>query len=163
MHPLKATLIAALFAGSSLVVFGCSSSDDTSSSSSSGAAPATGCAADTRKDVFTKGLAKPAGTLSVKMMDAAPAPPSKGMNEMTIEVVDAAGAPVDNATITVTPFMPDHGHGSAVKPVVTPAGGGKYTIAKVYLAMAGLWRITVTVQQASGSIDEAAFQFCLDG
>jgi hypothetical protein len=83
---------------------------------------------------------------------------------MTIELLDAAGNPVDGATIVVTPWMPDHAHGSAVKPVVTSLGGGKYAIDKVYLAMAGLWQIKVGVQPASGgALQEAMFQFCLDG
>jgi hypothetical protein len=147
----------------SAMTTGCSSDDTSSSSSSSGTPPATGCAADTRKDIFAKGLSKPAGDLSIKLADAQPGPPAKGMNTLMIEIVDAAGKPVDGATITVTPFMPDHGHGSAVKPVVTPSSGGKYEVSKVYLAMAGLWKLTVTVQMPGGPINETAFQFCLDG
>lgn len=145
------------------LVAACSGGDDASSSSTSGAPAQTGCAADNRKDVYTAGLAKPAGDLSVKLLEASPAPPAKGTNKMTIEVLDGAGKPVDGATITVTPFMPDHGHGSAVKPIVTPSGAGKYAIDKVYLAMAGLWKITVSVQMPGGALQEAAFQFCLDG
>lgn len=139
------------------------SSDDGSGSTGSGG-PATGCAADIRKDVYTPGLAKPAGTLSVKLLESKPGPPIKGTNTMTFEVVDAGGQPVDGATVAVTPWMPDHAHGSAVKPVVTPMGSGKYVIDKVYLAMAGLWQIKVGVQPAGGgALREATFQFCLDG
>jgi hypothetical protein len=144
-----------------VVVTACSGDDDPSSSS--GAPPQTGCAADNRKDVYTAGLVKPAGDLSVKLVEASPAPPAKGTNTMTIEVRDGAGNPVDGATITVTPFMPDHAHGSAVKPIVTPSGSGKYAVEKVYLAMAGLWKLTVAVQMPGGALHEAAFQFCLDG
>jgi hypothetical protein len=140
----------------------CSSDDGGSGPSGSG--PATGCAADTRKDIYTAGIAKPAGDLSVKLLESKPGPPIKGTNTMTLEVLDAAGSAVDGATITVTPWMPDHAHGSAVAPIVTPMGSGKYAIDKVYLAMAGLWQIKVSVQPAGGgALQEATFQFCLDG
>ena len=147
------------------MVAGCSGEDDSGSSgTTSGSAPATGCAADTRKDVYTAGLSKPAGSLSVKLVESRPGPPIKGTNAMTLEIADAGGKPVDGATITITPWMPDHAHGSAVKPVVTPAGGGKYEVDKVYLAMAGLWQIKVAVQPPGGGpLEETMFQFCLDG
>jgi hypothetical protein len=59
--------------------------------------------------------------------------------------------------------MPDHGHGSAVKPSVTFTGSdGKYAVSRVYLAMAGYWEITVTVVRGASS-DEARFGFCIDG
>lgn len=144
------------------VVAGCSG-DDEQPAGTSGTPPATGCAADARKDVYTAGLAKAAGALSVKLVESRPGPPIKGTNAMTIEILDAAGQPVDGAMVTVTPWMPDHAHGSAVKPVITPTGGGKYEVEKVYLAMAGLWQIKVSVQPPSGGLEEATFQFCLDG
>ncbi|MDF2693425.1 MAG: hypothetical protein K0S65_1808 [Labilithrix sp.] len=129
-----------------------------------GAAPATGCAADNRKDVYTAGLSKPAGRFSVTLLESKPGPPIKGTNAMTLELVDPAGQPLDGATVVVMPWMPDHAHGSAVKPVVTDMGGGKYEVDKIYLAMAGLWQIKVSVQPAGGGpIQEATFQFCLDG
>jgi hypothetical protein len=154
--------IASVIVLGSLALAGCSSNDD--AGSGSGVASATtGCSADTRKDVYTTGLTKQAGSFSIKIVEAAPSPPSKGTNAMTFELLDQAGTPVDGATMTITPFMPDHGHGSAVTPVVTASGGGKYAISKLYFAMAGLWRVTVSVQTPAAGIQEAAFQFCLDG
>jgi hypothetical protein len=82
---------------------------------------------------------------------------------MTIEVVDENNAPVDGATIAVTPWMPDHGHGSAVRPEVAAMGGGRYAVSKVYLPMAGLWELKVSVQRTGSLPQEAVFNFCLDG
>ena len=159
-----------------LLSSGCSSSggdggasSGESSSGTSGAAAASACAQDTRKDTYAVGLAKQttttssAGALSVKLMEASPAPPQKQSNTLTLQVVDAAGKPVDNATLSVTPFMPDHGHGSSVKPTVTPMGGGTYDVANVYLPMPGLWRLTVTVQMPNVAAEDVAFSFCIDG
>lgn len=139
----------------------CSSDGGSTSSTSSG--QTTACDADTRKDVYTSGLTKTAGTYQVKLLEAKPGPPQKGTNELMLEVMDASNNPVDGATLTVTPFMPDHGHGSAVVPVVSALGSGKYSVTKVYLAMAGLWKLTVSVQMPGGAMQETAFQFCLDG
>jgi hypothetical protein len=148
----------------------CSSSsggDDGTSGSTSGASGGTtsaACAQDTRKDIYTAGLAKQTpGALSIKLMEATPAPPQKQSNEMTLQVVDAAGKPVDGATLSVTPYMPDHGHGSSVKPTVTAKGGGVYDVTNVYLPMPGLWRLTVTVQMPNAAPQDAAFAFCIDG
>lgn len=157
---IRSHVISAASVAFALAVMGCSSSDG--DAQTAGPSAATGCAADTRKDVYTAGLTKRAGSLSVKLVDAAPAPPSKGTNAMTIAVTDAAGVPVDGATVRVLPFMPDHGHGSAVTPVVAAAGAGTYTVSKVYFAMAGLWKVSITVETSSGT-QEAVFQFCLDG
>ena len=140
------------------------SGDDEDGGDTQNPPPATGCAADGRKDVYTAGLSKPAGSFSVKLVESRPGPPIKGTNAMTLEVLDASGQPLDGATITVTPWMPDHAHGSAVKPEVTPLGGGKYDVEKVYLAMAGLWQIKIAVQPPGATtLEETMFQFCLDG
>lgn len=148
---------------------GCSSSSggDGATGGTSGAVMTTSaaCAADNRKDIYTAGLSKQtgAGGLSIKLMEATPAPPQKQSNALVLQVVDAAGKPVDGATVSVTPFMPDHGHGSSVKPTVMPMGGGVYDVSNVYLPMPGLWRLTVTVQMPNVAADDAAFQFCIDG
>lgn len=50
---------------------------DPGSSGSSGQA-ATACEKDTRKDVFTVGLAKQSSAVSVKIVESTPSPPSSG-------------------------------------------------------------------------------------
>lgn len=163
-HALLATALGAL--ASVLPACG-SGGNDGATGGTSGAATTTSaaCAADNRKDIYAAGLSKQTatGALSIKLMEATPAPPQKQSNALVLQVVDAAGMPVDGATLSVTPFMPDHGHGSSVKPTVTPMGGGVYDVANVYLPMPGLWRLTVTVQLPNVAAQDAAFQFCIDG
>jgi hypothetical protein len=158
-------LVCALPIALAATLFACSS-DSQPSGGGSNVSPAGvgGRVADGQADVYAPGLTKAAGTMTVKLVEAKPGPPVKGNNELTLEVLDASGQPVDGATVTVTPWMPDHAHGSAVKPTVTPTGGGRYHVTDVYLAMAGLWQIKVDVQPAGGgALQEAVFQFFLDG
>ncbi len=153
----------ALVAAAAAFVVACASSDGGSDpGGSSGSTSA--CAQDARKDVYAAGLTKQtASAMSVKVMSATPAPPAKLTNELTLQLLDAAGQPVDGATLSVVPFMPDHGHGSAVKPAVTPKGGGVYDVTNLYYPMPGLWRVTVTVQMPNVAAQDVAFSFCIDG
>jgi len=163
------TAAAVALAGIAALAPACSSSSggDGSTGGTSGAVTtmSAACMADTRKDIYTAGLTKQtaSGALSIELMNATPAPPQKESNALVLKVASAGGAPVDGATLSVVPFMPDHGHGSSVKPTVTPMGGGLYDVSNVYLPMPGLWRLTVTVQMPDVAAQDAAFQFCIDG
>jgi hypothetical protein len=124
----------------------------------------TACARDTRKDAYVAGLEKKTASFSIKLVESKPGPPTKGTNEMVLLVADLAGTPIDGATVTVVPWMPDHAHGTAMKPTTSSMGGGLYRVTPVSLTMAGLWQIKVAVQRTTnGSVEEAMFQFCLDG
>lgn len=159
-----ARLSLSVLASAAVVLAACSSDESSSSSSSSSSGtPQTACQKDTRKDIYTAGMTKKASTVSVQIVDATPSPPAKLMNTMNVKVTDAAGNPVDGATISVTPYMPDHAHGSSVTPVVTPKGGGLYAIEKLYYPMAGLWQVTLTVTTPGASPQDVVFNFCLDG
>ena len=145
-----------------VVLAGCGS-DDTSSSSS-GTANQTACEKDTRKDVYIAGLAKQGGAISVKLVDSTPSPPQKLMNALNIQVTDAGGKPIEKATITVTPWMPDHAHGSARIPTVTDKGGGAYAIEGIYYPMAGLWQLTLSITPPGAAApQDVVFNFCLEG
>ncbi|MBS2012910.1 MAG: FixH family protein [Deltaproteobacteria bacterium] len=146
------------------LALGACGSDETSSSGSSGTQGQTACERDTRKDVYTAGLVRQGGAISVKIVESTPAPPKKLQNVLEVLVTDAAGKPLEKAAITVTPFMPDHAHGSNVVPVVTEKGGGAYTIDKIYLPMAGLWTLTLSITPPGAAApQDVVFKFCLDG
>lgn len=151
----------------SLIVAGacvtaCGSDDGSSTSGTSGTTGQTACAQDARKDIYTAGLSKQGGSISVKLVDSTPSPPAKLMNQLDVIVTDG-GKPIDNATITVTPWMPDHAHGSAVVPIVTAKGGGQYHIEKIYYPMPGLWQLTLTITAPGAAPQDVVFKFCLEG
>jgi YtkA-like len=164
--PLRSAFaVAALAAG----VAACS----TSSASSSGAVAdaQTGdavvtCQNDARVDTYVANLAKAStsGSLKVTLVSSDPAPPSVGTNTWTIHVADATGAPISNAPLTIASFMPDHGHGSSVKAVITPQADGNYTVTPLYLFMPGVWRVTFALPATdAGPGDEVQFFFCVAG
>ena len=126
------------------------------------------CALETRDDEFAIGLEKisPNGT-HFRLMQAEPAPPERFENRWTIQVTDAGGAPLAGRTITVTPWMPDHGHGTGVVTVVTESATtpGEYVADPVFLAMPTLHEVFVDISpaQTPPDPDQVVFRFCIPG
>ncbi len=99
----------------------------------------------------------------VRLLSSDPGPPIKGNNIWMLQLLDPNNQPTDGATFTVTPFMPDHGHGTPIRVSVTPSGSpGTYQLSPVNLFMSGLWRVTVTFS-ANSAQDSVAFLFCIEG
>ena len=130
------------------------------------------CEEDTRDDAFVAGISKTGdASYSLSILDGQPAPPIKGDNRWSVEVRDGSGALVAGVTLEAEPFMPDHGHGTAVDPIVTEDGDGIYTIDPVNFFMPGYWETTVTVVDLGATDDESddtdldtvVFKFCVDG
>ncbi len=124
------------------------------------------CATETRADTFVVGLEKQgqAGALDFKLMSANPAPPARGDNEWILQInsmsAGVVGNPVSGATMTVTPFMPDHQHGTPIPVKVTAMpDAGQYKLSPVNLWMPGLWQTTITVTQ--GGSDKVVYSFCI--
>ena len=104
------------------------------------------------------------GKLKVSIAGAQPAPPEKGLNTWTLQLTDGSGNPVSGATMTVTPWMPDHGHGSSIVPQVMPmTSAGTYQVTLLDLFMPGIWQITFDVTPTSGPPETVTFSFCIDG
>jgi hypothetical protein len=128
------------------------------------------CANDTRGEAYTAGMSKAGkdGLLTVQLMSSVPGPPIKGNNAWSITIKNNAGELVEGASIVVTPYMPDHSHGTSVRAVVTPMAEGGYSIAPLYLYMAGLWQTTLQIQSAAEGdkpavSDSVMFAFCVQG
>ncbi len=63
--------------------------------------------------------------------------------------------------MTVTPFMPDHGHGTAVAVGVAEVEPGEYELSPVNLRMPGYWLITIEIA-GDGGADVAQFGVCVE-
>jgi hypothetical protein len=163
---LAAALAAGCGSGESAGGTGGQASSSSTASASTGSQPEAACARDPRTVPYAVGVEAKAtdGALTVQFMDANPAPPAKGNNTWTVKLLDAAGKPVNGATIVTKPYMPDHAHGSSIKPQATAKGtDGTYEITPVNLFMPGVWQITFTVTTPGGMNDSAVVTFCVDG
>jgi hypothetical protein len=101
--------------------------------------------------------------MSFTLVQANPAPPAVGTNTWTLQVADSSGRVIPNLSLSVDPFMPDHGHGTSVRASVTPNPDGSYTVAPLYFFMPGVWRITFSTTPDAGQTDSAVFFFCVPG
>lgn len=69
------------------------------------------------------------------------------MHRWIFHIEDAAGEPVNNATVSVTGGMPEHNHGLPTSPrMVEVLGDGDYVLAGMRFHMTGYWELTVTVE-----------------
>jgi hypothetical protein len=142
------------------------------SGGSSGAAPdadeTMACEAAGRGDLYRAGLEHPgiAGKLDFKLMSADPAPPGRNFNTWVIQVnamsAGVVGAPADHATLTVTPWMPDHQHGAGAYTVQVQAmpDAGQYKLTQINTWMPGYWEITIDAE-ANGVHDSVVYRFCI--
>jgi hypothetical protein len=127
------------------------------------------CTKVTGTDTFVVGLDKPGdnGALDFQMMSADPAPPARDDNTWIVQVSSMAsgvvGAPIDGATLAVTPFMPAHQHGSPIRTQITPVPGqpGQYSLSPVNLWMPGVWETTIKATSGETS-DTAIYRFCIN-
>ena len=112
------------------------------------------------------------GVLSFRLAEVQPSPPAKGNNTFRLQITDAGGVPM-NGDLRVDLKMPDHGHGTSVKPRISfdPATQ-QYTVEPLYLFMPGVWRIqleeyagTAAEGTAAGAtpLDRTALFFCIEG
>jgi hypothetical protein len=159
---IKATTLTACALAAALIAPACSSSSS-SSSGDAGAAAASLCSSDPRAQNFSANMVQPGkgGIFGVKLVQVDPWPVLKGDNAWTVQIVDAAGAPVTGATFTVKPFMPDHGHGSSIIPDIEPGqGAATFDVSHLNCFMAGVWQFTFTITK-DAQTDSAVVTFCV--
>jgi hypothetical protein len=125
------------------------------------------CSMETRATPYMAGMMEEGATVKVKLLQSDPAPPQRGDNVFTIQVLDASDQPMDGLTITMDSnqdiFMVDHGHGTPKQPVITPVGSnGEYTLDPINLWMPGYWEITPHISDGAGLDDQATFKLCID-
>jgi hypothetical protein len=125
------------------------------------------CSMVTGVDTFTVGLEKmgTAGLVDFKLMSVDPAPPARGDNTWIVQIntmsSGVVGAPMEGATIKVTPFMPAHQHGTGVTTEITAlADPGQYKLSPVNMWMQGVWEVTIRATAGTTS-DSAVYKFCI--
>lgn len=85
----------------------------------------------------------------------------EGENSAEIVIHDSNDGDVKGAVVTVTPWMPEMGHGVPEKPVVREEEGffgSRYHVENLMINMGGHWEILVEVEEG-GVKDGAVFDF----
>lgn len=142
MHRLVAVVIAGLAASASLIA--CTGDD--------GSTTEVNCATEDRDDDFLAGMQKVgASGLTFTLVSATPSPPARDDNTWVLDVATPAG-PLDGA-VTVTPFMPDHRHGTSVPVVVTPdaATPGRYELTPPSVPPVSSWPLRLRARNTGSS------------
>lgn len=82
-----------------------------------------------------------------------PSVPVRGSDAAQLTFLDAGGNPMDGLDLSIVPWMPAHGHGTAVQPVTTTTAPGVQVATPLYLFMSGEWQLRMTI---TGAMDDAA-------
>jgi hypothetical protein len=101
------------------------------------------------------------GLFKVAFRTEEPAVPVGRLHTWTLRVLDANGAPVNDAEITVDGDMPEHRHGLPTRPRMTRRlAAGDYLIEGVKFQMGGWWVMDFTIT-AQGRSDRVRFNLQL--
>lgn len=103
-------------------------------------------------------LVSESGALAVTLHASPGGVPVRGNNAIDLEIVRvAADEPESGLSLSMVPFMPAMGHGSAVAPECSEREVGHYRCDDVVLAMPGLWELRTTLGGAES--DAVVFRF----
>jgi hypothetical protein len=126
------------------------------------------CMTSGRGDMFAVGLSHTGVNAAYKfeLKSAMPATPERQDRGTWVIAIswEATGAPVTGASLTVTPFMPDHQHGPGaytpqVQALATP---GQYQISDINTWMPGYWEVTIDAMTPDKIEDSAVFKVCVN-
>jgi hypothetical protein len=100
--------------------------------------------------------------ITISFVEGEPMPPIVGNNSWLFHL-EADGEPITGVAseITVTPFMPDHGHGTPTAVTVEEERAGDYRFEPVHTRMAGYWEIRIDVDSDVVSAN-LLFGVCVD-
>ena len=140
---------------------------DAAESETGESGPVDPCDNEERGMIYSAGMEvqSDAKLFRANIMDAAPAPPARFINEWEMQFELTGDGSLDEVEVVVFPWMPDHGHGSSnpLLEVIPGEGAGSYTIANLDLHMAGYWEVHFDLDAADGSwSDRATFAFCVE-
>jgi hypothetical protein len=126
------------------------------------------CMTSGRGDMFAVGLNHTGMNAAYKfeLKSALPATPDRQDRGTWVIAIswEATGAPVTGASLSVTPFMPDHQHGPGaytpqIQALATP---GQYQISDINTWMPGYWEVTIDAMTPDKIEDSAVFKVCVN-
>ncbi len=81
-----------------------------------------------------------------------------GVNTIELIIHDNMDRDVTNATVTVTPWMPEMGHGVFEEPIVSEKGSGLYRVENIIIVMGGHWEFRINIKK-DNTEDNVVFDF----
>jgi hypothetical protein len=137
---------------------------DTATDDKTTGAAAQGCAAETRDDDYVLGLERSGEHVTVRFVDAMPAPPARFDNTWILEVLDVTtGMPVDGVVLEGEARTSNHTHRTSIATKVTVMDApGQLELDPVNLFMPGLWEVRLHFTMPDAAEDEVVFRFCVD-
>jgi hypothetical protein len=85
------------------------------------------------------------GTLRIAVRTAPAQPPPRGVITVEYTITDPSGRALDGLDVSVTPWMPEMGHGASVEPAIEPLGEGRYRVSNLALYMPGRWELRTSI------------------
>lgn len=104
----------------------------------------------------TKNQISDNGSFNVILLNDLELEPLREFISFKIQVVDAIGAPISDAAISLSGGMPAHGHGLPTKPIITAIGDGEYLVEGLKFSMMGSWELNFEIKSKEVS-DTAKF------
>lgn len=127
-----------------------------------GPAPATLCA-DPRADPWPlrKFKASSGARFRVALIAAEPSPPAIGKNTWTLRVTGPDDQPAAGLDLSARPFMPDHGHGTALPRVIAAMSPATHQVRAMDLFMEGIWQVDLLLASGSDPEERLSITYCL--
>ncbi len=146
--------------GAALLV-GCSSDDAATNQAETMSDTEPHCAG--RGDVLADLTLESAGGEELSLLEYSPNPPHVGDNSWLIQLNDRDGSALSGVaeSMLVTPFMPDHGHGTPVAVGVVEETTGEYRLSPINTFMPGLWQITLEFS-AGNDTEQFSIDVCVE-
>lgn len=156
IHPMAPRVVAAL----ALALAACAGDDG-------GDDTTYNCEADDRDEPFTANNARDgASGVRFTIVSADPVLPIRGNNTWIVDVArDGQPVAAGDGLLELTPFMPDHRHGTGIKAIWTPDPSvpGRFSVSPINLWMPGVWELTFVQTPTVGLRDQVMFTFCITG
>ena len=114
---------------------------------------------------YRPGLSVKAGDMTVLAVSMVPAPPRQRVpNDWVLQLFDASGTPVADATIAnATSYMLVHGHSGNSRPIVVPQQTpGQFKLDNIDFKMRGPWEVLFDVTRQGGRPTLVTFKICVE-
>ena len=144
----------------------CGGKDADSSSGAWGGDDPVNCSGEPVDVVENASVPCATGDCTLQVVSTDPAPPDRGDNTWTVQVLDATGTAMPISALQASPFMPAHNHGTSPADFVgVSVDQVAWTVGPFDLFMPGLWELRVAIQldEPTDAERQVIIPFCVEG